>query len=189
MKSIPKSIEGTELLEKASMRIYQAVYRVYVGLTLAEGEPFVKEDLSNLTVQEILDKIKDFLKSEPRDEHYIIFLHYLANYPVSMCKRSVSQTLKFLIGFHYRLGEELKKESFKEAKTVSMEELAEIFERSKATIHDCVSETETSWKEFLTSREKQKDIEAKAERELIEEAKARLRQEKEALTAPEKINV
>jgi len=183
MKTIPKTIDRTELLEKVSKRIFQAVYRVDVGLTLAEGAPFVEEDLSSLTVQEILDKIKDFLKCDPIDEHHIIFLHYLVNYPVSMCKRSVSQTLKFLIGFHYRLGEEFKKEPFKEAKTVSMEELAEIFERSKATIHECVSETETSWKEFLTLREKQKDIEAKAERELIEERKARLRKEKGLETA------
>lgn len=81
-KAIPERINRDELLEKASLRINQAVYRVGVGLILTEGEPFVKEDLSSLTAQEILDKINDFLSSNPLDEHYTIFLHYLAKYPV-----------------------------------------------------------------------------------------------------------
>ena len=182
MKGIPESISRDELLEKTSLRICQAVYRVGVGLTLAEGEPFVKEDLSSLTIQEILEKIKDFLKSDPTDEHYNIFLHYLANYPVSMCKRQVSPLLKYLIGFHYRIGQMYKEEyqDYQKVTPVSMQELAEIFGRSKATIHDCIKETEEVWKEFIELKKKEEQIEAKAERELIEEAKERLRKQKAA---------
>ena len=177
MKSIPETIDKDALLKKVSLRIFQAVYRVNVGLTLTEGEPLVSEDLSSLTVQEILDKIKDFLDSDPIAEHHNIFLNYLAKYPVSMCKRQVSPLLKCLVGFHYRLGQ-MFKEKYKKVDPVSMKELAQIFGRSKATIHDCIKDTEEAWKHFLEFKEKQEEIEAKAERELIEEAKERLAKEK-----------
>lgn len=179
MKAIPESIDKNELLEKASLRVYQAVYRVNVGLTLTEGGHRAKEDLSCLTIQEVLDKITDFLNSDPIDENYQIFLTYLAKYPVSMCKRKVSPTLKYLIGFHYRLGQMLKEE-YGKVSPVSMEELAEIFGRSKATIHDCIKETESLWQDFLELKKKQEEIKSKAERELVEEAKERLRKEKAA---------
>jgi predicted DNA-binding protein YlxM (UPF0122 family) len=179
MKTVPERIDTEKLLEKISLRINQAVYRVNVGLTLTEDQPLVTESLSSLTVQEILDKIKDFLNSDPIDEHNLIFLYYLAKYPVSMCKRKVSPILKYLIGFHYRLGQMLKKD-YGKVSPVSMEDLAEIFGRSKATVHDCIRETEGAWKGFLELKKKHEEIEAKAERELVEEAKERLRKEKAA---------
>lgn len=177
MKPIPERTNRDELLDKVSLRINQAVYRVSVGLALAEDRPLVTGSLSILIVQEILDKIKSFLDSDPTDEHYNVFLHYLANYPVSMCKRKVSPTLKYLIGFHYRLGQMFKKD-YGKVSPVSMEELAEIFGRSKATVHECIKETEGAWKDFLELKKKHEEVEAKAERELIEEAKERLRKEK-----------
>lgn len=182
VENSPETIDRDELLEKLSCRIIQAIYRVGVGLTLAEGEPFVKEDLSSLTVQEILEKIKDFLKSDPIDEHYNIFLHYLANYPVAVCRRQVSPFLKYLIGFHYRIGQMYREEyqDYRKVTPVSMQELAEIFGRSKATIHGCIKETEEAWNKFLELKKKEEQIEAKAERELIEEAKQRLSKQKAA---------
>lgn len=179
MKPIPESLDKDQLFDKLSFRTNQAIYRVGIGLILADAEVSSNTDLSTLTVQEILEKIKDFLSSDPKDEHYIIFMHYLANYPVSMCKRKVSPQLKCLIGFHYRLGQMLKKE-YGKVSPLSMEELSEIFGRSKATIHDCIKETEGAWNSFLESKMKHEEIEAKAERELVEEAKERLRKEKSA---------
>jgi len=148
------SIPLDKLLEKMSSRVMQAVYRTDVGLTLSEGEPIVAEDMSNVTIQEIIDKIKDFIDSDPIDENYNIFLHYLANYPVSMCKRQVSPTLKFLIGFHYHFGQMIKEEyeSYEKVNPVSVQELAQIFGRSKATVHDCIKDTEEAWKHFLVKR-------------------------------------
>lgn len=179
MKPIPESLNKDQLFDKLSFGINQAIYRVGIGLILADAEVSSKEDLSTLTIQEIVEKIKDFLGSEPKDEHYILFMHYLANYPVSMCKRKVSPTLKYLIGFHYRLGQIFKKD-YGNVSPVSMEELAEIFGRSKATVHDCIKETEGVWKDFLELKKKYEEIEAKAKRELVEEAKERLRKEKAA---------
>ena len=181
MQKFPESITVDELLEKLAQRIYRAIYRIQVGIPFTEGESVVKEDLSNVTVKEIIDKIKEFADSDPLDEHYSVFLRYLARYPVSMCKRNVSRLLKFLVGFHYRYGQMLKEEHFKTVKPVSMEELAQIFGRSKATIHECIRDTEDQWKEFLELKEREEEIEAEAERELIEEAKERLRQEKQVL--------
>lgn len=182
MKPLPDRIDGGALLEKVSLRICQAIYRVSVGLTLTEGEPLVTEDLSSLTVQEMLDKINDFLDSDPIDENYNIFLNYLAKYPVSMCKRQVSPVLKLLIGFHYRIGQMLKEETqaYKKVNPISIEELAQIFGRSKATVHEYIKQTEPLWKEFQDSLEKQKKAEDIAQRELVEEAKERLRKEKAA---------
>jgi len=176
MKTVPESLNMDEIVRRLSSRIYQAVYRVSVGLSLADSG-VSKEDLSAMKVEEMLDKIRDFVSSDPKDEHYIVFLHYLLNYPVSMCRRNVSPTLRFLIGFHYGLGQMFKKD-YGKVNPVTMDELAEIFGRSKATIHECIKATEESWKKFLEFKEKQKEIEAKAERELIEEAKQRLREEK-----------
>ncbi|NIO36302.1 hypothetical protein GTO27_01210 [Candidatus Bathyarchaeota archaeon] len=174
--AIPKSIDRHKLLQETSLRIYQAIYRVDVGRALTNYDRAVAEDPSSLTVHEVLGKISDFVDSEPVDENYIVFLHYLAKYPVSMCKRHVSPLLRFLIGFHYKLGQ-MFKEDYKKVKPVSMEELAEIFGRSKATIHKCIEETEAEWKNFLADWKRQEKIETKAERELVEEAKGRLRRE------------
>lgn len=92
MRHHSERIDRDDLLNMMSRRINQAVYRVNVGLTFTDGEAFVEEDLSSLTVQEILAKISDFLSTNPLDEHYIVFLHYLGKYPVSMCKRQVSNS-------------------------------------------------------------------------------------------------
>lgn len=183
MGAIPEAVTTDEFLDKVAHRFYQAAYRVNVGLLFTEGEPAVKEDLANVTVNEIMEKIAEFADSNPLDEHYIVFLHYLAKYPVSMCKRKVSKLLKLLIGFHYGYGQMFKEEHYKKVKPVSMEELSQIFGRSKATIHECIKDTEEYWKEFVELLEREKEIEAKAERELVEEAKERLRKEKQ----PEKL--
>ena len=79
------------------------------------------------------------------------------------------------------------KEEHGEVSPISMEELAEIFGRSKATVHECINATEEAWSSFLESKKKQEEIEAKAERELIEEAKERLRKEKAARPVSEGI--
>ena len=178
MPKIPESLTTEKLLERTALRIYQAVYRVNVAQALTDGEPIVKEALAGLTIQEVLDKIKEFVDSDPDDEQYIVFLLYLAKYPASMCQRKVSPFLKFLIGFHYRFGQFYKEEHYKKVQPVSMEELAQIFGRSKATIHECIQDTEEHWKRFLEFKKREEEIEAEAKRELIEEVKERLRKER-----------
>lgn len=59
MKTVPESLNMDEIVRRLSSRIYQAVYRVSIGLTLADSG-VSKEDLSAINVEEILGKIKDF---------------------------------------------------------------------------------------------------------------------------------
>lgn len=73
MRPVTETIDRDTVLEKVFQRILQSIYRVNVGLTLANGKPFAEEDLSSLTAEEIVDRIKDFLNSDPIDEHFIIF--------------------------------------------------------------------------------------------------------------------
>jgi len=166
-----------EILDMIGKTIMNKAFRVTLPFTYFSH--LWEKDLSSLGSQDIIDKMKDFLNSNPKDENYACFLFYLTHFPASLCKRSVSPKLKFLIGFHYRLGVPQKKDQ-KSIQRVSMEELAEIFGRSKATIHECIRETETTWRSFQAYSERQREIEGKAERELIEEAKARLCKEREA---------
>lgn len=60
-----------------------------------------------------------------------------------------------------------------------MEELAQIFGRSKATIHECIKDTEKAWWEFRKLVDHETEIDDIARRELIEERKEALRKEEE----------
>ncbi len=138
----------------------------------------VKESYENVTTQEIMNKVKDFIAQEPSEVNYEIFLKLLSYYPVSMCKREVSPLLRKLIGVLYRIGiHEPDEESSLDYK-ISYDDLAEIFCRSKATISDCIIKTEGEWQEVKqdVEREMEKDnyAVAEAKRQLIEEAKQKL---------------
>ena len=135
-----------------------------------------ENNLNDVTVEEIIGKMRDFLHSKPKEVNYSSFLYYLAYFPVSMCKRSVSPTLKKVIGFHYGFGVP-EKEHEEYIQRVSMEELAEIFGRSKATIHECIKSTEKEFQTFQVELKRAVELDTKAERELIEERKAQLRKE------------
>jgi hypothetical protein len=105
------------------------------------------------------------------------FLEYLARYPVSICKRDVSPLLKRLIGFHYRLGVPTEQQKLNGAEKVSYDDLSEIFGRSKATISECVNETETEWNEIQRQAELDTVAEEEAKRQLIAERKKKLEEE------------
>ena len=154
-----------------------------------------EDDLSNLTVYDIIDKIRQFIESKPSNVDYIIFLEYLANYPVSLCRRKVSPLLRLLIGMQYRLGDpnngmvakSLNKDLLKK---VSYSDLSKIFVRSKATISEAVKETEEVWQEWENAKREHEQVEKVkvgfkedarirgiALTELLEEEKANLKQD------------
>jgi hypothetical protein len=163
--------------------LYDWFYRWHIAnqFTSMEEEDRIEPeiDYSSLTTQEIMDKIKDFVASDPKDNQCMIFLEYFAKFPVSMCKRTVSPLLKKLIGFHYHLGLSILEANKAEGATlISYDDLAELFVRSKATIHECVHDTELAWKQIQAEigqenlREKAKAI---ALEDMIEEEKELLR--------------
>lgn len=173
-----------EVLEAVSKKFLNIIFRI--GIANQLNDIGVHENnLWELTVPEVIGKIREFVASNPSDENYEIFLRYLASYPVSMCKRKVSPLLKFIIGMHYRLGVPDKENKEKGVKAVSYDELAEIFGRSKATIYECVHDTEDTWKEMQQELEKEKaEAELRDEarqialQQLIEEEKAKIKAER-----------
>jgi predicted DNA-binding protein YlxM (UPF0122 family) len=135
-------------------------------------------DYSSLTVNEIMDKIKEFVNSDPDEDKYIPFVQYLAKFPVSLCKRDVSVTLKLIIGYHYILGSPDEKWINEGAEKFTYDDLSQLFGRSKQTIHTYIHQVEQELKEL----ERKEDIERSvakeiARREIIEEEKAKLREE------------
>jgi len=172
-----------ESMKRIGKIIMNKAFRISLPFNYFTDPDIYETDLSSLTPQDIIDKMKEFLDSNPKDEAYGPFIFYLTHFPVSMCKRSVSLKLKFLIGFHYGFGVPQKKHE-NTIQNVSMEELAEIFGRSKATIHECIKATEKDFKVFQEEVKKAIEIDTKADRELIEERKAQLRREKSLETTP-----
>jgi hypothetical protein len=172
----PFEIDEQKLLEILGKRILSDGFQVSLCNEMLSEK--VKESYENLTVQEIMNKIKDFLAQEPSKVNYEIFLKFLSYYPVSMCKREVSPLLRKLIGGCYRLGRHEPDEESNLDWKISYEDLAEIFCRSKATISDCIVKTEDEWKrvkqEVDQAMEREKYAITEAKRQIIEEAKQKL---------------
>lgn len=164
-----------ELGEKLAKRVYDMLFR-YTTCILDIGE---ENNLSTLTVYEIMNKVRDAMAAEPNDVNKMCFLEYLAKYPVSMCKRDVSPLLKRLIGFHYRLGIPTEQQKLNGAEKISYDDLSEIFGRSKATISSCVNETESEWNEIQRQATLETEAEEEAKRQLIAEKKKKLEEEEE----------
>ena len=167
-----------ELFDDICHRIFNDYFHISAAMCLYDEEMF-ETDLSTLTAKEIIDKIRDFIANNKEDRNYIIFLDYLAHYPVSMCKREVSPLLERLIGFHYRIANPNKEQLENGAKKTSMDDLSEIFCRSKATISDYVNATESLWQQAqagqqqLAMREKAK---VQAYEDMVKEERAKLEQ-------------
>lgn len=172
-----RRIEIEMIGNKLMKRIYDSYFQLGVCLTLIDED--FQEDFSTLTASEIMNKIREFTRGDPNDIHYNIFLHYLAHYPVSMCKRDVSPVLKALIGFHYRLGEPNEEHVSNGAEKVSYDDLSKIFVRSKATVSECVNRTETAWNEIQQKLQQEQVLEEEARKQLLEEKKKELVQMEE----------
>jgi hypothetical protein len=164
-----------ELGEALAHRIYDMIFRYRACILDIDEET----DLSTLTVYEIVNKVRGVVAANPSDANKMCFFEYLAKYPVSMCKRDISPLLKRLIGFHYRLGMPTEQEKLNGAEKVSYEDLSEIFGRSKATISECVNETENEWKEIQRQGELEREAEEEAKRQLVADKKKKLEEEEQ----------
>jgi len=109
----------------------------------------MSEDIKNITKEELWKKIKGFMArwdQKPMDD-VIDFLQFLVEYPESMCKNDMTQTLKELIAEKYFEGVEKPIADDKYSKThdpsylkpyYDFEDLSVLFDRSKASIHEAV---------------------------------------------------
>lgn len=156
--------------------IYNMMYQFSISQLLTDEE-MKEKDVSTLTTEEILNKIREFNDQKPKDVNKAIFLEYLDCYPVSICKREVSPKLRYLIGFHYRLGVPTDEQAKNGAEKTSYDDLSQIFVRSKATISDCIHKTQAQWDHFQQELAKETALEAEANRQLIEERKAKIQSE------------
>ena len=181
MKKMSEETEEKQAVEQVSNRDIAKSFQYSVCQQTTDDE-LKENDFSTLTAQEIILKIRDHLEQDPTDINSLIFLRYLAFYPVSLCKREVSPLLKKLIGFHYNLGAPDDHLRNKHGVTqVSYDDLAEIFVRSKATISIYVNEFKDEWQSFQTDLAKARAIDEEARRELIEEQKAKIKIENEEM--------
>jgi predicted small metal-binding protein len=167
--------ENNRVQKAVSNRDIADAFQYSVCQQITDDE--IKEnDFSSLTAQEIIEKVRDHLKQEPTNVNSLVFLRYLAYFPVSLCKREVSPLLKKLIGFHYNLGapdEHLRDEHG--VTQISYDDLAQIFVRSKATISQYVDRFKDEWLSFQSDLAKSKEIEEEARRQLVEEQKEKIR--------------
>lgn len=174
-----EEVGENDLLNALSKRIFNEAFQFSVCEQLTIDE-VMENDFSTLTAQEIIDKIRDHIKQGPSNVNSLVFLKYLAYYPVSMCKREVSPLLKKIIGFHYNLGESNEHLKNKHSiDSISYDDLAEIFGRSKATISEYVNQIQVEWQTYLKEVAEAEAIKKQAERELIEEEKQLLRKTNE----------
>ena len=136
-------------------------------------------DVSGLTAQQIIDKIRSFWdrcrkdNSEDSDVAPIDFLELLEAYPISMCSFHMTEQLKLLVALMYFSS---KSENPKESgwEGLSMDYLALIFDKSKKTIHDCIKEKEEEAKKIIEEAKLRAKAREIALKELIEEEKMKL---------------
>jgi hypothetical protein len=156
-KFIPKKPDCFDELQLLSIDLNEMELQ---GVKLPEKETF----LGDLTPQQIVEKINTFherlnrethLKVAPLAESY--FLNLIALYPVSMCSRNMSETLKLVIALFYfgsqpieiekekRISNDIEcKEFFPSiipnpiSNGYSQDDLALIFERSKSAIIEAI---------------------------------------------------
>jgi len=143
------------------------------------------ETINGLSAKDIMDKIRSFYfrleqsHSQTIEEAPDYFLELLYHYPKSVCSRKLSDTLKLLIALYYLES----KPEYQEYKSndpwpgYSYEDLALIFDRSKATIHGAIKQKETEAKRLLEEAKLRAKAKQIALEQLVREEKMRLLKE------------
>ena len=103
------------------------------------------------------------------------YTQLLSYYPVSMCQRHMSDTLKLLIAMSYYANKPkvAEKDSWN---GFSYESLSLVFVRSKASVHSAVRDKGLEAKDLLTGDPLREEARKIAISQLIEEEKAILRE-------------
>jgi hypothetical protein len=99
-----------------------------------------------------------------------------------MCSYNMTESLKLTIALVYfdnKPTEDEKRKENDQWEGYSYEDLALIFDRSKASIHAAIEQKETEARAIVQEARLRRIVNAEARRELIEEEKNKLRNEKE----------
>ena len=169
---VPK--DDYSVMQKACERVVENIHKMDVAVQLCVEE--FREDGNGLTAHHILELIRDFLKGDPNEVNTYIFLHLLAYYPNSMTSYNLTPLMQRLIAISYYYCKNTK------GIKLSMDDLAEIFHRSKSTIHDAVQKHHFIEK-MLKAEAEEERLRRKAKevafKQLIEEEKQKLKESKE----------
>lgn len=147
-------------------------------------------DLSTLTTKDVFDKINEFMLScNPKYEELVFdFWQLIVSYPISMCKRRMSDTLKLLINlfYHYKMPNltfadknenelwQSVRQKFGDQSFYSYEQLGILFMRSKASIHEAIKEKEAEVKQLIEEVNTRRHARSIALQELVAEEKLKL---------------
>lgn len=158
-----------DVMEATVKKVLENVNKMsmFHGLLMEE----LREDADGLTAQQILDLINDYLNGDGANEvNTYIFLNLLAYYPKSMTSYNLTPLMQRLIAFAYYYSQNSKVK-------LSMDDLAELFHRSKSTIYDAIQKHGELEKIIKAELEKDR-LRAKARKEayqqLLEEEKQKL---------------
>jgi predicted DNA-binding protein YlxM (UPF0122 family) len=138
-----------------------------------------RENADGLSAQQIIDLIHDYLNDGNNEVNTYIFLHLLAYYPKSMTSYNLTPLMQRLIALAYYYSQNARGE---DTPKLSMDDLAELFHRSKSTIYDCIQkhgELEKMLKIELEEERLRAKAQKEAYRQLIEEEKEKLRIQRE----------
>jgi hypothetical protein len=154
-----------------------------------KGLPIPKKetDFPNLTAQQLIEKIRAFYVRLEKEKHdpilndglaESIFLELMAYYPVSMCDYNMTESLKLTVALFYFDSKPTEKELAVENdpwKGYSFEDLALIFDRSKATIHQTIKQKEAEAKAIIQAASQRKEVQKIAMQQLIDEEKEKIK--------------
>lgn len=157
-----------------------------IEILRSEGNeiPPIETDISDVTKEEIIDKVKEFQSKFERitsnDDEFapFYFVELLANYPVSLCKRQMTDTLKLLMALFYFHSKPSPEEKEPVWNGFSYENLALIFARSKASIHGAIRQKQAEAEAILSHVQLRKKAREIALQQLVDEEKEKLRTER-----------
>ena len=163
-----------------------------------------QESPEDLTVTDIIDRIKLFMSRCSKNKTYAEldlakeFLELLTTYPVSMCRRQSTPTIRRVMAmfYFYRIPL-LKSDDDKETELFRMmhekdhaffsyDDLAIIFLCSKATVHTIIMAEQAEVKQLMAEDNRRAEAREIARLELIQEEKMKLLQEKHKETSEPK---
>lgn len=145
-----------------------------------------KENRDSLTAKDIMRKIDGFYErfsvddgGEDGDFAEGYFLRLLAEYPVSMCSRDMSDALKLIAALAFFESKPKPDEKDPSWNGYTYEYLGLVFDRSKSTIHAAINQKEAEAKRILADSVLRKEAKDIALQQLVEEEKAKLKEKSE----------
>ena len=149
-----------------------------LSLLRNRGIPLPEIETENgLSAKDIMDQIRSVYRKwgKKRDDYAEAeFLELLYNYPQSMCSRHMTSTLKRLIAIVYFESKLDPKEENPLWNGYSYEDLAIMFNKSKAAIHEAIRQKEAEIKQLLEEAKLLVKAREIALQELVQEEKLKL---------------